>query len=286
MNSNKDQHSVLWPNGFKYNGQLLRLALDLAERLLPAFYIPQPVVWYWIYYLSRLTGDPRFEQLAKRAFWAVWNRRSPIGLIGAGIDAETGQWIGPYAGIGAVQLTTRHYVNVHLITGSAQAFWIDSLGAYYPGLLTLAGEVEEAIETSLYYTALWTRSLVSTRWRNGTEDIKRGVGRHVAGQGLQDVRTGEKSEPHGKFFLGETAKYLYLLFDPDHPMNDLDAAYVFTTEGHPLVLPRENAKPPPRTPTTSKAVQPDSAKFTGQLFVILALYRHHTFTFYCLFYSS
>ncbi|WP_423776853.1 glycoside hydrolase family 47 protein [Bacillus velezensis] len=32
------QPSILWPNGFKYNGQLLRLALDLAERLLPAFY--------------------------------------------------------------------------------------------------------------------------------------------------------------------------------------------------------------------------------------------------------
>jgi hypothetical protein len=30
--------AIAWPNGFKYNGQLLRLALDLAQRLLPAFY--------------------------------------------------------------------------------------------------------------------------------------------------------------------------------------------------------------------------------------------------------
>ena len=39
---------ILWPNGFKYDGQLLRLALDLAQRLLPAFYtdtgIPYPRV--------------------------------------------------------------------------------------------------------------------------------------------------------------------------------------------------------------------------------------------------
>jgi hypothetical protein len=42
------------------------------------------------------------------------------------------------------------------------------------------------------------------------------------------------------FFLGETAKYLFLLFDPDHPLNLLDAPFVFTTEGHPLVVPRSS----------------------------------------------
>lgn len=50
--------------------------------------------------LSRLTGDPRFEKLAKRAFWSIWERRSSIGLIGAGIDAETGLWTSPYTGVG------------------------------------------------------------------------------------------------------------------------------------------------------------------------------------------
>ena len=50
--------------------------------------------------LSRLTGNPRYEKAAKAAFWAVWRRRSSIGLIGAGIDAETGQWVSPYTGTG------------------------------------------------------------------------------------------------------------------------------------------------------------------------------------------
>lgn len=49
--------------------------------------------------LSRLTGDYRFEHAAKRAFWAIWNRRSSVGLIGSGIDAESGLWIGPYTGV-------------------------------------------------------------------------------------------------------------------------------------------------------------------------------------------
>jgi hypothetical protein len=393
--------AIAWPNGFKYNGQLLRLALDLAERLLPAFYTPTGMPYPRVnlrhgipFYLnsplhegtdsdfiqngapevtetcsagagslvleftvlSRLTGDPRFEQLAKRAFWAVWNRRSSIGLIGAGVDAESGQWIGPYAGIGAgadsffeyalkthillsgheqPNLTIQfkqshkswldpntiynplsaeenspeaflaawheahaaikrhlysgihhpHYVNVHLGTGSPQAYWIDSLGAYYPGLLTLAGEVEEAVETNLLYTALWTRySALPERWsvRDGQvdgglgwwpgrpefiesnyhlyratrdpwylhvgemvlKDIKRRCWTRCGWSGLQDVRTGEKSDRMESFFLGETAKYLYLLFDTDHPLNNLDAAYVFTTEGHPLIIPKERSPPP------------------------------------------
>ncbi|KAI1002633.1 hypothetical protein K3495_g5569 [Podosphaera aphanis] len=391
--------TIAWPNGLNYNGQLLRLALDLAQRLLPAFYtatgMPYPrvnlrhgipfyvnsplhraqepsnegpveitetcsagagslVLEFTV--LSRLTDDPRFEQLAKRAFWAVWEKRSSIGLLGAGIDAEDGQWIGPYSGIGAgtdsffeyalktyILLsgheqpnTTRpyneekigwldpntihhpltseenspaaflaawheahsavkrylyssthhpHYINVHLSTGSPQAYWIDSLSAYYPGLLALAGEIEEAIETNLLYTALWTRySALPERWsvRDGQvegdlgwwpgrpefiesnyhlyratkdpwylyvgemvlKDIKRRCWTECGWSGLQDVRTGEKSDRMESFFLGETAKYLYLLFDPDHPLNKLDSAFVFTTEGHPLIIPsnRNNIK--------------------------------------------
>ena len=49
--------------------------------------------------LSRLVGDGRYEEMAKRAFWAVWERRSDIGLIGSGIDAESGKWAHPYTGV-------------------------------------------------------------------------------------------------------------------------------------------------------------------------------------------
>lgn len=406
---------MLWPNGFQYDGQLLRLALDLAQRLLPAFYtntgMPYPrvnlrhgipfyqnsplnrdsnvgecsaddfpeitetcsagagslVLEFTV--LSRLTGDARFEQVAKRAFWAVWSRRSSIGLIGAGVDAEVGHWVGPFAGIGAgtdsffeYALKTHillsghdvpnatvpskkrpgpwldpntlyrplsdeenspesflhawqeahaaikrhlysnthhpHYVNVHLSTGSPQAYWIDSLGAYYPGLLTLAGELDEAIETNLLYTALWTRyAALPERWslRDGhvegglgwwpgrpefiesnyhiyratkdpwylhvgemvLEDIKRRCWTECGWSGLQDVHTGEKSDRMESFFLGETAKYMYLLFDPNHPLNTLDAPYVFTTEGHPLIIPRKSvSRGPRRIKSKETSIQP------------------------------
>ncbi|KAI1879907.1 hypothetical protein JX265_001528 [Neoarthrinium moseri] len=415
-NDDVEQHPIIWPNGFKYDGQLLRLAFDLAQRLLPAFYtqtgMPYPRVnlRYGIPFyvnsplhenvsfdpnaveespeitetcsagagslvlefsvLSRLTGDPRFEQAAKRAFWAVWSRRSNIGLIGAGVDAEAGHWIGGYSGIGAGidsffeyalkthillsghELPNRtmphqipfgssldpnslyhplsdednspdsflqawhhshaaikrhlysevhhpHYINVHVSTGSPQAYWIDSLGAYYSGLLTLAGELDEAIETHLLYTALWTRySALPERWsvRDGNvegglgwwpgrpefiestyhlyratkdpwylyagemvlRDITRRCRTECGWSGLQDVRTGEKSDRMESFFLGETAKYLYLLFDSDHPLNKLDAPYVFTTEGHPLIIPRKPGQKTKRQRETAPVPVPEN----------------------------
>ncbi|MCJ1264929.1 alpha mannosidase-like protein [Lobaria immixta] len=290
--------------------------------------------------LSRLSGDTRFEQLAKRAFWAIWERRSSIGLIGSGIDAETGLWTSPYTGIGAgidsffeyaaksyvllsnlpshsrsvlsTKNTSRisedqtaesflkvwqdsqasirrhlyrgnmfihpHYIQADLHTGAARAFWMDSLSAFYPGLLTLTGDLEEAIETHILLTALWTRySALPERWSTSSGGVEGGLGwwggrpefiestyhlyqatrdpwyLHVGEMtlrdikrrcwakcgwtGIQDVRSGERSDRMESFFLGETLKYLFLLFDPDHPLNKLDAPFVFSTEGHPLIIP-------------------------------------------------
>ncbi|GAB1310230.1 alpha-1,2-Mannosidase [Madurella fahalii] len=400
---------ILWPNGLTYDGQLLRLALDLAQRLLPAFYtktgMPYPrvnlrhgipfytnsplhgeaspqgtaegppevtetcsagagslVLEFTV--LSRLTGDPRFEQLAKRAFWAVWYRKSQIGLIGAGVDAEQGHWIGPFAVIGAgadsffeyalkshillsghelpnrtiippdhggdwmdpntlfpplsdvenspdafleawhhahaaikrhlySELDHPHYENVNLWTGSLASNWVDSLGAYYSGLLVLAGEVDEAIETNLLYTAIWTRyAALPERWSIRDKTVEGGLGwwplrpefiestyhlyratkdpwylyvgemvlRDITRRcwtpcgwaGLQNVLDGEKSDRMESFFLGETAKYMYLLYDDAHPLNTLDAPYVFTTEGHPLIIPKPRPKDSARRLTSDR----------------------------------
>ena len=398
------QQGISWDNGFIYDGQLLRLAYDLGNRLIPAFFtttgIPYPRVnlrhgipFYSnspFYYdvedghcdirqhaspeitetcsagagslilefttLSRLTGDERFEDLAKRAFWAIWSRRSSIGLVGSGIDAESGQWIDSWTGIGAgvdsffeyalkshillsrdahprhassnYEMDPRtlfepladedqsgesflqawndahaaigrhlyrgssyqhpHYIQADLFTGATRGFWIDSLSAYYPGLLVLSGHIDEAIETHLLTTAVWTRfSALPERWNTGNGGVEAGLGWwpgrpefiestyhlyratqdpwyvHVAEMvlrdikrrcwtkcgwaGIQDVRSGEKADRMHSFFLGETAKYLFLVFDVDHPLNHLDEPYVFTTEGHPLVIPRSAGAYPSRS---------------------------------------
>lgn len=402
---------IKWPGGMKYDGQLLRLAMDLGQRLLPAFYtstgIPYPRVnlrhgipFYTnsplhgfndededeaelreitetcsagagsltleFTVLSRLTGDPRFEQAAKRAFWEVWGRRSEIGLIGNGIDAERGVWIGTHSGIGAgmdsffeyalkshillsgqdmpnTTLPLRHsddewldpnsihpplptelhssdafleawhlahasvkqyiytdrghypyYANNHRSTGQPYTMWIDSLGAFYPGLLALAGEIDEAIEANLVYTALWTRySALPERWSFRDNNVDSGLGwwpgrpefiestyyiyratrdpwylyvgemvlRDITMRckapcgwaGLQNVITGEKMDRMESFFLGETTKYMYLLFDPAHQLNKLDAPFVFSTEGHPLIIPKKGRIAPRPKPTSKEA---------------------------------
>ena len=306
--------------------------------------------------LSRLTGDPRFEYLAKRAFWSVWERKSNIGLIGAGIDAESGLWTSPYTGLGAgidsffeyaiksyillsgseisenflqgeydttgldlapplvmehhnpesflrvwhdAHMSIKrhlyrsemyihpHYIQADLNTGAARAHWMDSLSAFFPGLLSMTGNIDEAIKVHLLFTALWTRySAIPERWSTATGSIEGGLGwwggrpefvestYHIyratkdpwylyvgemvlrdikrrcwtkcGWSGVQDVRSGERNDRMESFFLGETAKYLHLLFDPDHPLNKLDAPFVFSTEGHPLVIPK----------TARKAVRP------------------------------
>ena len=40
--------------------------------------------------LSRLTGDDRFEKAARKAFFALWNSKTGIGLVGNTIDIISG----------------------------------------------------------------------------------------------------------------------------------------------------------------------------------------------------
>lgn len=181
------------------------------------------------------------------------------------------------------------YQHPHLVvgdvsTGATRAFWIDSLSAYYPGLLALDGKVDEAIQIHLLTTAVWTRfSALPERWNVATGDIDGGLswygGRpefiestyyiyrstqdpwylHVGEMvlrdlkrrcwtqcgwaGLRNVQTGEMIDRMESFFLGETAKYMFLLFSPDHPLNKIDAPWVFSTEGHPLIIPKKTTTP-------------------------------------------
>ena len=45
--------------------------------------------------LSKLTGDPRYYDAAKRALVALFDRRSRLGLVGSAIDVRTGAWTDP-----------------------------------------------------------------------------------------------------------------------------------------------------------------------------------------------
>ena len=96
--------------------RLLTLAEDLGNRLLPAFNSPTGLPYVYVNLrtgqvrdpnsnpaetgtlllefgtLSKLTNNPVFYDKAKRALVETYNRRSPIGLVGSGINVETGAW--------------------------------------------------------------------------------------------------------------------------------------------------------------------------------------------------
>src|SRR4051812_26496335 len=97
--------------------RLLTLAQDLGNRLLPAFNSPTGMPYVFVNLktgatrgnisnpaeigtlllefgtLSKLTGNPVYYDKAKRALVAVYQRRSPIGLVGTTINVETGKWV-------------------------------------------------------------------------------------------------------------------------------------------------------------------------------------------------
>lgn len=117
------------PHGFSlkwYKGELLTLARDLGRRLLPAFNTSTGIPYARIHLqhgvrkaesretctagagslmlefgtLSRLTGDPVFEKVARRAYMALWTRRSPLDLVGNTITID-GDWVHAVSSTGA-----------------------------------------------------------------------------------------------------------------------------------------------------------------------------------------
>ena len=96
--------------------RLLRLAEDLGNRLLPVFESPTGLPYRYVNLkngkvrgnvtnpaeagtlliefgtLAKYTHKQIFFDKAKRALVEIYNRRSPIGLVGTWINVETGQW--------------------------------------------------------------------------------------------------------------------------------------------------------------------------------------------------
>jgi mannosidase alpha-like ER degradation enhancer 2 len=103
--------------------RLLELAVDLGNRLLPAFKSPTGMPYEFVNLrtgqvrsaesnpaeisllpefgtLTKLTGKPVYYDTAKRAMVELYKRQSKIGLVGLAINVETGQWTNPIASIG------------------------------------------------------------------------------------------------------------------------------------------------------------------------------------------
>ncbi|XP_065178422.1 ER degradation-enhancing alpha-mannosidase-like protein 3 isoform X1 [Sycon ciliatum] len=337
----KAQHEPLlsW-----YDNELLGMAKEIADRLLPAFEtgtgIPYPRVnlrygmvssllsttstctacagtmLLEFATLSRLTGDFTYEEKARKAMDAIWQRRSPHLLVGTTIDVHTGEWREQDSGVGAgidsyyeyclkayvllgdaeyLDRFNRHYeavmnygrrgntlLDVHMYNPNnvAQSF-VDSLGAFWPGLQVLAGEVPAAADLfshmehvvkrhkfmpeaySVDGDGYWWHHFLrpefaesayflhqatgSERYLEIGKTLLKNIQQHARVKcgfaAFSDVRTLAHDDRMDSFVLAETFKYLFLLFanKKDIPV-ELDD-YVFTTEAHllPLVVARNRS---------------------------------------------
>lgn len=206
-------------SGYQLTGdpRLLAKARDLGHRLLPAFNSPTGLPWAYVNLrtgavsgaetnpaetgtlilefgtLSRLTGDPVFYDKAKRALTETFARRSPIGLVGQGLDVRTGAWIDPDASIGggddsyyeylwkcwrllgdrdcltmwraSIGPVNRYladevggrlwYGHADMTTGARTARVYGALDAFFPGLLALSGDVGRAARLQDSSFAMW-----------------------------------------------------------------------------------------------------------------------------------
>uniref|UniRef100_A0A0K0DLW0 alpha-1,2-Mannosidase n=1 Tax=Angiostrongylus cantonensis TaxID=6313 RepID=A0A0K0DLW0_ANGCA len=143
--------------------------------------------------------------------------------------------------------------------------------ASFAGLLVLAGQLEEAICQHAFYYAVWSKYGVLPErfnWHLKSPDVNfyplrpefvestyylyratknpfyLNVGREILDSlnsktrvkcgfaTVHNVVDGTLEDRMESFFLAETMKYLYLLFDEDNPVNIHQERLLFTTEGH------------------------------------------------------
>ncbi|XP_075216530.1 ER degradation-enhancing alpha-mannosidase-like protein 2 [Lycorma delicatula] len=339
--------------GWPCNGPLLRLAEDVAKRLIAAFDTTTGMPYGTVNLrhgvplgetsvtctagvgtfivefgtLSRLTGDPVYEEVALNALHALYNHQSPIGLVGNHIDVLTGRWTAQDSGIGAGVDSYFEYlvkgaillnrpelmamfnegrigINKYLKRGDWY-LWVSmqkgqvtlpvfqSLEAYWPGVLSLIGDVDTGMKSIHNYYQVWKQYGFTPEFYNipqaevglnrqsyplrpelaesamylyrATGDpFLLDIGVHILRSiqhsaytpcgyaTIEDTRDHTQENRMESFFLAETTKYLYLLFDPDNFIHNkgqhgtvhtlpsgreciLDAGgYIFNTEAHPL----------------------------------------------------
>lgn len=338
--------------GWPCNGPLLRLAEDMAKRLIAAFDTPTGMPYGTVNLkygvpkgetsitctagigtfllefgtLSRLTGDPLYEEVAMNAIKALHFYKSNIGLVGNHVDVLTGHWTAQDSGIGAgvdsyfeylakgtllfqdpllAMIFHEHKAAIEkYIRREDWHLWVSmtkglitlpvfqSLDAYWPGVLSLFGEIGDAMKSLHNYHHVWKQFGFTPEFYNipqaeaGTNregyplrpeliesvmylyratgdpyliqvgiDILRSLqhsAKTTCGYAtINDVRDHRKADRMESFFLAETTKYLYLLFDTDNFIHNsgqqgevietqwgqcvVDAGgYVFNTEAHPI----------------------------------------------------
>jgi hypothetical protein len=270
--------------------------------------------------LSMFTGKPEYYQAAKRASRALYDRRFPTGLVAQDIDVQRGVWLDTDSHIGAcidsyyeyllkgwvlfgdpdlkrmwdtsIAAIQRYvpdtstgrlwYGHVDARTGEFRSGVVTLWDAYFPAVLTLAGDLPRAVRLQTSWEGLWDAhglepmvydfrkdSIITPGYSLNPEIIESayylfqatGDSRYRAMSWkmfadllrycrtaeafccIADVRTKTRADEMPSFFFAETLKYFYLTFADVPGFAFRDI--VFTTEGHPFrraAFPREESR--------------------------------------------
>nr|XP_023022341.1 ER degradation-enhancing alpha-mannosidase-like protein 2 [Leptinotarsa decemlineata] len=274
--------------GWPCNGPLLRLAEDVAKRLIVAFDsktgmpygtvnlhsgVPRGettvtctagVGTFIVEFgtLSRLTGDPLYEEVAMNAIYSLFNHKSQLGLFGNHIDIDSGRWTAQDAGIGSgVDSFFEYLVKGSILLQRPELMEMfhearKSIDKYmkkddwYMWVSMTKGQITLPVFQSLESYWPGVLSLIASGSVNG--DLrKQFITECAIYMEIKDVRDHRKEDRMESFFLSETTKYLYLLFDTDNFIHNqgqygtvintpngecvIEAGgYIFNTEAHPV----------------------------------------------------
>ena len=242
--------------------------------------------------MSRLTGNPIYETVALKAMDSLWQLRSSIDLLGNHVNVQSGKWTGVDATIGSgvdsyfeylvkggILLnkpdlirqfkTYQNAINKYLSfdnwfvwsnmeKGQKTLPLFSSLEAFYPGLLTLTGDLDQAIMLIHSYHKIWrkfgglpefyniqTNNIHANResyplrpelieslmyllratdndeafyemavdYLEAIEHVSKLDCGFATVKNVKDHRLENRME---SFFLAETLKYLYLIFDEEN----------------------------------------------------------------------
>ncbi len=204
---------------FTMDPKVLAKAEDFGRRILPAFNSPTGIPYYWVNLetgavkgaevnvaeggsyllemgvLSAFTGNPVYYEKAKNADKAIFNRASHIGLIGQGINVETGEWTDTRSHIGCCIDSYYEYlykawllfhdpeikqiwdqsitaINKYVADTSGQMLWygqadmmtgekvnhdVTLYDAYFPAVLVLSGDLKRAERLQQSWNSLWNK---------------------------------------------------------------------------------------------------------------------------------
>ena len=208
-------------SAYQWDGdaRFLALAVDLADRLLPIFETPTGMPYVMVNLktgvatqplnnpaemgtsllefglLSKLTGNPVYYNKSKRALKEIYNRRSPLGLVGTQINVETGEWVNTESHISgmidsyyeyllkawllfddaeckamweaSIASVNQYlsdevdgqlwYARVDMYTGKIISTHFGALDAFWPAVLALGGDVQRGARLQDSNFAMWTR---------------------------------------------------------------------------------------------------------------------------------